>query len=58
MRQGHQGNVAIGALNYELYLQRLAEKHPNFPIIIEHLSEGDVPRSKTFLEDKMRAYGP
>jgi sugar phosphate isomerase/epimerase len=47
----------MGVLNYDLYLQRLAEKCPNIPIIIEHLSEDDVPRSKKFLEDKMRAHG-
>ncbi len=47
----------MGALNYDLYLQRLAKKHPNIPIIIEHLTEDDVPRSKKFLEDKMRAHG-
>jgi sugar phosphate isomerase/epimerase len=47
----------MGVLNYDLYLQRLAQKHPNIPIIIEHLSEDDVPRSKKFLEDKMRAHG-
>ena len=47
----------MGSLNYDLYLQRLAQKHPNIPIIIEHLDEADVPRSKKFLEDKMRANG-
>jgi sugar phosphate isomerase/epimerase len=47
----------MGGLNYDLYLQRLAKKHPNIPIIIEHLTEDDVPRSKKFLEDKMRAHG-
>ena len=47
----------MGVLNYDLYLQRLAQKHPNIPIIVEHLDEADVPRSKTFLEDKMRAHG-
>ena len=47
----------MGVLNYDLYLQRLAQKHPNIPIIIEHLDEADVPRSKKFLEDKMRAHG-
>jgi sugar phosphate isomerase/epimerase len=56
------GNIVLdapgmGVLNYDLYLQRLARKHPNIPIIIEHLSEDDVPRSKKFLEDKMRANG-
>ncbi len=46
-----------GALNYDLYLQRLAEKHPNIPVIIEHLDEADVPRSKKFLDDKFVANG-
>jgi sugar phosphate isomerase/epimerase len=56
------GNIVLdapgmGILNYDLYLQRLAQKHPNIPIIIEHLTEDDAPRSKKFLEDKMRAHG-
>jgi sugar phosphate isomerase/epimerase len=46
-----------GALNYDLYLKRLSEKHPNIPIIIEHLDEADVPRSKKFLDDKFIANG-
>lgn len=46
----------MGVLNYDLDLQRLAEKHPNIPIIIEPLSADHVPRSKSFLEDKMRAH--
>ena len=37
----------LGSLNYDLYLRRLAEHHPNIPIIIEHLDESDVPRAKT-----------
>ncbi len=47
----------LGALNYDLYLQRLARKHPNIPIIIEHLDEADVPRAKRFLHGKLRALG-
>jgi sugar phosphate isomerase/epimerase len=47
----------LGALNYDLYLARLARKHPNVPIIIEHLDEGDVPRAKKFLDGKLRANG-
>ena len=47
----------LGSLNYDLYLKRLAEKHPNIPVIIEHLSEDDVPRAKTFLDGKFRANG-
>jgi sugar phosphate isomerase/epimerase len=47
----------MGVLNYDLYLQRLAEKHPNIPVIIEHLDEADVPRSKAFLDGKFVANG-
>lgn len=47
----------LGTLNYDYYLARLAEKHPNIPIIIEHLDETDVPRAKTFLDGKLRALG-
>lgn len=47
----------LGSLNYDLYLQRLAKRHPNIPIIIEHLTEDDVPRAKAFLDGKLRANG-
>jgi sugar phosphate isomerase/epimerase len=47
----------LGSLNYDLYLRRLARKHPNIPIIIEHLDESDVPRAKKFLDGKLRANG-
>jgi sugar phosphate isomerase/epimerase len=47
----------LGSLNYDYYLKRLAEKHPNIPIIIEHLDETDVPRAKKFLDGKLRALG-
>lgn len=47
----------LGTLNYDLYLQRLARKHPNIPIIIEHLDETDVPRAKKFLDGKLRTLG-
>jgi sugar phosphate isomerase/epimerase len=47
----------LGSLNYDLYLKRLAKKHPNIPIIIEHLDESDVPRAKKFLDGKLRANG-
>lgn len=46
-----------GSLNYDLYLQRLSEKHPNIPVIIEHLDETDVPRAKKFLDEKFVAHG-
>jgi sugar phosphate isomerase/epimerase len=47
----------LGSLNYDLYLKRLARKHPNIPIVIEHLDESDVPRAKQFLDGKLRANG-
>ncbi len=47
----------LGALNYDLYLKRLSEKHPNIPIIIEHLDEADVPRAKSFLDGKLKRVG-
>jgi sugar phosphate isomerase/epimerase len=47
----------LGSLNYDLYLKRLAQKHPNIAVIIEHLDESDVPRAKKFLDGKLRANG-
>ncbi len=47
----------LGELNYDLYLKLLARKHPNIPMIIEHLDESDVPRAKKFLDGKLRANG-
>lgn len=47
----------LGVLNYDLYLKRLSKKHPNIPVIIEHLDEEDVPRAKKFLDGKFRANG-
>ena len=47
----------LGVLNYDYYLKRLAEKHPNIPMIIEHLDESDVPRAKKFIDGKLRANG-
>jgi sugar phosphate isomerase/epimerase len=47
----------LGSLNYDLYLSRLSVKHPNIPIIIEHLEESDVPRAKKFIDGKLEAIG-
>ena len=47
----------LGALNYDVYLQRLSRDHPNIPIIIEHLDEEDVPRAKQFLDSKLLVNG-
>ncbi len=47
----------LGSLNYDLYLKRLSQHHPNIPIIIEHLDESDVPRAKQFLDEKLLVNG-
>ena len=47
----------LGTLNYDDYLTRLARRHPNIPLIIEHLEELDVPRAKAFIDGKLRANG-
>ncbi len=47
----------LGSLNYDLYLKRLSQHHPNIPIIIEHLAEEDVPRAKKFLDERLMANG-
>lgn len=47
----------LGSLNYDLYLKRLSQHHPNIPIIIEHLAEEDVPRAKQFLDGRLLANG-
>lgn len=47
----------LGSLNYDLYLKRLAGKHPNIPIIIEHIEEADVPRAKQFIDGRLLANG-
>jgi len=45
--------AGLGVLNYDLYLKLLSRKHPNIPIIIEHLDEPDIPRAKAFLDEKL-----
>ncbi len=47
----------LGDLNYPLYLERLARKHPNIPLIIEHLEEADVPRAKQFISEVLSEVG-
>ncbi len=49
--------AGLGVLNYELYLKLLSKKHPNIPIIIEHLDEEDIPRAKRFLDEKLLKVG-
>lgn len=47
----------LGILNYELYVKLLAEKHPNIPLIIEHLDENDIPRARKFVDGVLKRAG-
>ena len=47
----------LGILNYDLYVKLLAKHHPNIPLIIEHLDEGDIPRAKAFLDGVLKRQG-
>ena len=47
----------LGCLNYDLYVKLLAKYHPNIPLIIEHLDEGDIPRAKKFVDGVLKRQG-
>ena len=47
----------LGILNYDLYVKLLAKHHPNIPLIIEHLDEGDIPRAKKFIDGVLKKQG-
>lgn len=49
--------AGLGDLNYDLYVELLAKDHPNIPLIIEHLDEGDIPRAKRFVDDVLKRVG-
>lgn len=49
--------AGLGVLNYERYVKRLAETHPNIPLIIEHLDEGDIERAKRFTDGVLKKVG-
>ena len=49
--------AGLGILNYDLYVKRLAEEHPNIPLIIEHLDEGDIERAKKFTDSVLKRVG-
>ena len=49
--------AGLGVLNYPLYVKRLAEEHPNIPLIIEHLGEGDIERAKRFTDGVLKDVG-
>jgi sugar phosphate isomerase/epimerase len=43
----------MGEMDYDLYLRLLARRHGDVAIILEHLEERDVPRSKRFVEERI-----
>ncbi len=47
----------LGILNYDLYVKLLAERHPNVPLIIEHLDEDDILRAKKFVDGTLKRVG-
>lgn len=49
--------AGLGVLNYDLYMKLLGKFHPNIPLIIEHLDEGDIPRAKAFVEGALKRQG-
>lgn len=46
-----------GVLNYERYLKLFAKHHPNMPLIIEHLDEGEIPVAKKFVDGVLQKVG-
>ncbi|MEG1426067.1 MAG: sugar phosphate isomerase/epimerase, partial [Oscillospiraceae bacterium] len=49
--------AGLGELNYPLYVQLLGQNHPNIPLIIEHLDEGDIKRAKAFVDGVLKKQG-
>ena len=49
--------AGLGDLNYDLYVKLLAKDHPNIPLIIEHLDEGDIERAKRFVDGALKNAG-
>lgn len=49
--------AGLGVLNYDLYMELLAKDHPNIPLIIEHLDEGDIARAKGFVDAALKRVG-
>ena len=49
--------AGLGVLNYDLYVKLLAKDHPNIPLIIEHLDEGDIERAKKFVDATLKSAG-
>jgi len=49
--------AGLGVLNYPLYVSLLAKHHPNIPLIIEHVDNGDIPRAKRFVDGVLKQQG-
>lgn len=49
--------AGLGVLNYDLYVSLLAKYHPNIPLVIEHVDNGDIPRAKRFVDGVLRRQG-
>lgn len=49
--------AGLGVLNYDYYLKLLAKDHPNMPLIIEHLDEGDIERAKKYVDSSLKRQG-
>lgn len=49
--------AGLGDLNYERYVSLLAKHHPNIPLIIEHVDNGDIPRAKQFVDGVLKYVG-
>ncbi len=46
-----------GVLNYDLYVKLLSKHHPNIPLIIEHLDEGQINSTKKFVVNVLKKAG-
>jgi sugar phosphate isomerase/epimerase len=49
--------AGLGVLNYDLYVKLLAKDHPNMPLIIERVEEGDIGRATGICEGGVEAGG-
>lgn len=49
--------AGLGILNYPLYVKLLSRDHPNIPLIVEHVDEGDIGRAKNFVDKTLKETG-
>lgn len=49
--------AGLGDLTYCLYVSQLAKHHPNIPLIIEHVDQGDIPRARQFVNGVLKQAG-